>query len=139
MEKKQSLIMTIGAVVLIVIVVMGALFIDRNEDTIEKSATKNTESALDTAQTVASALYEGGKDKLFKSEAGVVEESTGPVHYPDVKYDYSFMEQTAEDIYEELYTNTEEKTDYIHFYIEDGTLYLDEYVETGEYDEEGIF
>jgi len=73
MEKKQSLIMTMGAVVLIVIVVMVALFIDRNEDTIEKSATKNTESALDTAQTVASALYEGGKDELFKSEAGVVE------------------------------------------------------------------
>lgn len=138
MERKQSLIMTIGAVVLIVIVVMVALFINRDEDTMEKSATRNTESALDTAQTVASALYEGGKDELFKSEDGVVEEPTGPVHYPDVEYDYSFMEQSAEEIYGELFTNTEETTEYVHFYIEDGTLYLDEYAETGEYDEEGI-
>lgn len=138
MEKKQSLIMTVGAVVLIAVVVLVAAFANKKEDADKGTTEANGDSAIDAAQTVASVLYEGGKDELFKSEAGVIEESTGPVHYPDVEYDYSFMEQSAQEIYEELYSNTEEETDYIHFYIEDGILYLDEYAETGEYDEEGL-
>ena len=117
MEKKQSLIMTIGAVVLIVVVVLVTAFANKKEDVDKVPNAENAESALD---------------------ADFTEEPTGPVHYPDVEYDYSFMEQSAEEIYGELFTNTEEKTEYVHFYIEDGTLYLDEYAETGEYDEEGI-
>lgn len=138
MEKKQSLIMTIGAVVLIIVVVLVSIFINENMDPTRENTSKKDNSALDAAQTVASALYEGGKDELFKSEVGVIEESTGPVYYPDVEYDYSFMEQSAEEIYEELFTVTDEETEYVHFYIEDGVLYLDEYAETGEYDEEGL-
>lgn len=117
MEKKQSLIMTIGAVVLIVVVVLVTAFANKKEDVDKVPNAENAESALD---------------------ADFTEEPTGPVHYPDVEYDYSFMEQSAEEIYGELFANTEETTEYVHFYIEDGTLYLDEYAETGEYDEEGI-
>lgn len=117
MEKKQSLIMTIGAVVLIVVVVLVTAFANKKEDVDKVPNAEKADSALD---------------------ADITEEPTGPVYYPDVEYDYSFMEQSAEEIYGELFTNTEEKTEYVHFYIEDGTLYLDEYAETGEYDEEGI-
>ena len=135
MEKKQSLIMTIGAVLLIVLV---AVWGKKKEEIAETKAVETENTVLDTAKVVASALYEGRKDEVFKSEVGVKKESTGPVYYPDVEYDYSFMEQSAEEIYEELFTVTEEKTEYAHFYIEDGVLYLDEYAETGEYDEEGL-
>ena len=89
MEKKQSLIMTVGAVVLIAVVVLVAAFANKKEDADKGTTAANGDSAIDAAQTVASALYEGGKDELFKSEADVIEESTGPVHYPDVEYDYS--------------------------------------------------
>ncbi len=133
MKKKQSLIMTIGAVLLILIIVSFSM-----KGQQRKSDAEEQNGVLDTAKTVASTLYEGGKEELFRSEVGVIEESTGPVHYPDIEYDYSFMEQSAEEIYEELFSNTEETTEYVHFYIEDGVLYLDEYAETGEYDEEGL-
>ncbi len=123
MEKKQSVVMTIGAIVLIVLVVMVAVFNNKKTDTgnVEATETKDTVS-----------------DELSQSKEAVIEEPAGPVFYPEEEYDYSFMNQTAEEIYEELFTVTEEKTDYVHFYIEDGVLYLDEYAETGEYDEEGI-
>lgn len=58
--------------------------------------------------------------------------------YPEQEYDYSFMDKTAEELYEEYFTVTEQETEDVHFYIKDGTLYLDEYAETGEYDEEGL-
>lgn len=138
MEKKQSLIMTIGAVVLIVVVILISVAVNKKTNTSDSNPIEKENTALDAAQTVASALYEGGKDELFKGEVGVIEESKGPVHYPDTDYDYSFMEQSAEEIYEELFTNTEETTEYVHYYIEDGILYLDEYAETGEYDEDGL-
>ncbi len=138
MEKKQSLIMTIGAIVMIVVVVLITVVLNIRTDKADSETIQTENSVMDAAQTAAFALYEGGKDELFISEVGVIEESTGPVHYPDVEYDYSFMEQSAEEIYGELFTNTEETTEYVHFYIEDGVLYLDEYAETGEYDEEGL-
>lgn len=46
--------------------------------------------------------------------------------------------ETAEELYEEYFTVTDQETEDVHFYIKDGTLYLDEYAETGEYDEEGL-
>ena len=122
MEKKQSLIMTVGAVLLIIIVLMiTALGNKKAEATGEEQAVTESEEAA-----------------LEVSEAKEAEEPTAPVYYPDEEYDYSFMEQSAEEIYEELFSVKEEKTEYVHFYIEDGILYLDEYAETGEYDEEGI-
>ena len=117
MEKKQSLIMTIGAVLLIVIVVA-----------VSYNMKEKTDSAKEQA---AEALWE-------ETDEEVTAEPTGFVFYPDIQYDYSFIGQSAEEIYEELFTNTEETTEYVHFYIDEGTLYLDEYAETGEYDEEGI-
>lgn len=120
MEKKQSMIMTIGAVVLIVIVVLVSVVMNKKTDVDGHNITETEKVVLDG------------------TEATVIEEVVGPVYYPEEVYDYSFFNQTAEEIYEELYTVTEEKTDYVHFYIEDGILYLDEYAETGEYDEEGI-
>ena len=56
MEKKQSLIMTIGAVVLIIVVVLVSGLINENMDTAQENTSKKDNSALDAAQTVASAL-----------------------------------------------------------------------------------
>lgn len=135
MEKKKSLIMAAGAIFLILIIVTASFVVNKDE---KEAVVEKESQILDAAKTVGSALYEGGKEEVLLSEAGGVQESAGPVYYPDTKYDYSFMNQSAEEIHEEVFTITEEKTDYIHFYIEEGVLYLDEYAETGECDEEGL-
>ena len=120
MEKKQSMIMTIGAVLLIIVIVLVSVIANKKSDVSDSNIAETESTVIDEAETV------------------VIEESTGPVYYPEEEYDYSFMNQSAEEIYEELFAVTEEETEYVHFYIEDGILYLDEYAETGEYDEEGI-
>lgn len=125
MEKKTSMIMTLGAIILIIIIVIVSAVVNKESKDEDRADNKKLEEkqVLDATKTVTTTLHE---------------ESVGSIYCPDEEYDYSFMEQSAEEIYEELFSVTEEKTEYVHFYIEDGVLYLDEYAETGEYDEEGL-
>ena len=85
------------------------------------------------------------KDKI---DAGKAEEEVNvkedivqdiPVFYPEEAYDFSFLGKSAGELYEEVFTVTEEETEYVHFYVKEGTLYLDEYAQTDRQDEEGIY
>ncbi len=49
-----------------------------------------------------------------------------------------FYGKPAAEFYEEAFHCTRSETEFVTFYIEDGTLYLDEYADTGKYDQEGI-
>lgn len=61
-----------------------------------------------------------------------------PKFIPEETYDYSFVEQSAQELYEACFGRVEEETYDTHFYVKDGVLYLDEYAFTGEYDEETV-
>lgn len=121
-QKKHSIIITICTIIVIVIIVCvnyGSEIADKmNENANEKAGEVVTQEEI-------------GMDE----QAAVTQ---GPVFYPEEEYDYSFMDKKAEELYEEYFTVTDQETEFVHFYIEDGTLYLDEYAETGEYDEEGL-
>lgn len=62
-----------------------------------------------------------------------------PVFVPEETYDYDFIEQSAQELYDTCFSRTEEETEYFHYYVKEGTLYLDEYADTGRQDEEGIY
>lgn len=121
-QKKHSIIITICTIIVIVVIVWanyGTELADKmSENANEKAGEEDTQEVIDIEEQIA------------------LDES--PFFYPEQEYDYSFMDKTAEELYEEYFTVTEQETEDVHFYIKDGTLYLDEYAETGEYDEEGL-
>lgn len=59
-----------------------------------------------------------------------------PVFIPEETYEYSFAGKSAEELYEECFSRAEELTWDAYYYIKDGVLYLDEYVEIEKPDEE---
>lgn len=68
----------------------------------------------------------------------LIEESY-PTFIPEETYDYSFVEQGAQELYNDCFGRVEEEKSYYHYYVKDGVLYLDEYADTGRQDEEGIY
>lgn len=62
-----------------------------------------------------------------------------PEFIPEEIYDYSCVEQSAQELYEECFGRVEEETSYYHYYVKDEVLYLDEYADTGRQDEEGTY
>ncbi len=62
-----------------------------------------------------------------------------PVFTPEETYDTSFFGKSAEELYEEVFAVTEQETEFVHFYTEDGILYLDEYEQTENQDDEGVY
>lgn len=112
MKKRQSVVMTIGAILLIVIIIMAYWIMNKGEEA------------------------DSGEHMPAEGE-GVASELHYPIFVPEDNYDYSFIDKSAEELYEEVFSVTEQRTDYVHFYIVDGTLYLDEYTYTGKQDEDG--
>lgn len=122
-QKKHSIIITICTIIVIVVIVRanyGTELADKmSENANEKAGEEDTQEVIDIEEQIA------------------LDES--PFFYPEQEYDYSFMDKTAEELYEEYFTVTEQETEDVHFYIKDGTLYLDEYAETGEYNGRSYF
>lgn len=125
-QKKHSIMITFGTIILIVIILIFYFYSEKNG--VDKGVPQETFDAGSEME----------KDNVLL-DSDVYEMTEEPVFDPEEEYDYSFREKTAEELYEEVFTVTEQETEYVHFYIEDGTLYLDEYAETDMQDEEGIY
>jgi len=120
-QKKHSIIITLGTMILIVIILVAYFGLGDND--MDMSTNEKIEEDSTLSDSAVNDMTEVYEDFVF---------------YPEEAYDYSFMEKSAEELYKEYFTVAEQETEHVHFYIEDGTLYLDEYAETGEYDEEGL-
>ena len=127
-QKKHSIIITVCTIILIVIILTLYYGCGKNgEDKAVLPENSDVENGADNANILS--------DTDLKD---LNEMQEGFVFYPQEEYDYSFMDKTAEELYGEYFSVTEQKTENVHFYTEEGTLYLDEYAETGEFDEEGL-
>lgn len=74
-----------------------------------------------------------------KEDANDIEEFMRPTFVPEKEYNYDFVEQSGSELYEACFQHTEEEKTYYHYYVKEGVLYLDEYAETNEQDEEGNY
>lgn len=68
-----------------------------------------------------------------------MEEHIYPTFVPEETYDYSLVERSEHELYEDCFGRVEEETYDTHYYVKDGVLYLDQYVETAQQDEEGFY
>lgn len=115
-QKIHSMIIT-GCTILLIIIILFVYYITKQPN--EILAGTDSSTVTDTKEEV-------------------VLQDTRPYFCPEEDYNYDFFEKSAEELYEEWFTCTEEETEYYHYYIKDGILYLDEYAETGEQDENGL-
>lgn len=123
MEKEQKItaVFTVAAVVLILII--GGVYFGKN-----KASEKNTETGKAKAEAVTEESILEKQDEKEQTEE--VFFYAGKL--PDI------MGKSAEELYRQAFSGIEEKDNYVHYYIKEGTLFLDEYKETGSYDEDGL-
>ncbi len=78
------------------------------------------------------------EENIQEQEAVVViqEQETDSFLYEEELSD--IWGKSKQELYEEAFSCTEEESEYVHYYIKGGTLFFDEYAETGSYDEEGL-
>lgn len=119
MEKQKiySILITLGTII-IMIIIMGAYFV------MEKSDVKKEDK---------------DNSACMRGEGELVSESIFLTFVPDEDYNFDFMKKSSEELYDEWFQCKEIEDEYCHYYIEDETLYLDEYAETGKVDEDGVF
>lgn len=122
MEKDKKISIILTAVAIILILIIAAIgFMNRN--TSEKMQVEEQTKEVGRQQTKVTVLEE----KETMEECFAYTEAL-----PDI------LGREAAELYEEAFSCMEEKTEEVYFYIENGTLFLDEYAETGDYDEEGF-
>lgn len=116
-QKIHSIMITLATIVLMIII-MGVYFI-----------TEKPNVKADGEDNSVSSSLEENID---------IEQSTPPSFVPEEEYNYDFLEKTSGELYAECFQRKEMETEGCHYYIEDGILYLDEYAEMGQFDENGI-
>lgn len=143
MENRTKKFVSItGITVLLILFLLILYFFMNKEDNQDRE--NSSAAAIENADSDGN---DGSEDNTLpeQTEGAALQEpsdDTGAavvLFEPEQSYDYSFFDKTAEELYEELYTRTEEKGETFHYYVEDGILYLDEYAQTGMQDEEGIY
>lgn len=120
MEKDKKISIGLALLALLMILII-ALISFRGQGTYDKVSEKPEMTDKMEAQ----------KEVIFSEE--IEEESfVYAEKMPDI------FGKSAEVLYQEAFVCTQEETEQIHYYIKDGTLFLDEYAETGNFDEEGV-